>query len=161
MLFPREEAESRAEELVRSWLGTTDRNDAGASLLSDVLHYLPYFLATIYYSTGLVGQVRAHRKTPARSGDSSELLQECVEQVLHLAPPNTIARAQCFEDVDALIVELLSTESDKELSAAADAMSARLFKSLRKHVSDASEREMNLISYIVDEELKRVTKNQV
>lgn len=157
----KESVSARASELLGEWRarqrGAT--RSASPTLLAtlDVMgHYLPYLLATIFYSIGVYSRV-IHTK---EAGDVSKKvhlwINESIDRVLQFAPRDRVDEEQCRADLTSVAEDLVRSLGEEGITATADVLSNKLFNILRRHDATVGERERGLVDYIARAELKRL-----
>lgn len=157
----KESVNARASELLQEWSarqrGATRSASPTLFATLDVMgHYLPYLLATIFYSIGVYSKV----SSPKETGDVSKRvhlwINESIDRVLQFAPRGRVDQEQCRAEFTSVAEDLVRALGEEGVTATADVLSNKLFNILRRYDATAGEKERGLVDYIARAELKRL-----
>lgn len=161
--IPLPDYHSRAHLLIEDWLrGQVETNIRlrGGDVLpiaSAALNFVPYFLATIYYSAKVLGIASTVKKKRDRSAKLAIWLDESIEQILRFAPDPRIMHEECRRDLHQIAAELSqSLDEGHELASMPELLANRFSDVLRRHNLRIGNRERELVDYIVVSEVTRL-----
>jgi hypothetical protein len=160
----REATTARVDELIRMWgsrrkLGTRGFGSDLLAALGPTAHYLPYLLATIFYSVGVYGKVTQSKGQKSEEDVSKKVglwVDESIDRLLQFAPPSNVNAAKCRSDLTAVADELMRSLSKDEITKTAEVLSNKLFNILQQHDPTAGDKARSLVDYIVRAELRRL-----
>ena len=115
----REATTARVDELIRMWgarnkLATRGFGGEVIAALGPTAHYLPYLLATIFYSVGVYGKMAQSKATKSEEDVSKKVslwVDECIDRLLQFAPATKVNAAKCRSDLTAVADELMQSLS--------------------------------------------------
>lgn len=150
----------RAEDLVRQWqLNRTKELDLdvrGIEFSTEtIIHYVPYILATIYYSWMNYRELSKY-KTEKEWEKVNLWLDKSVDKVMQLAPGTNIDEENCKNDIIDVMNTMNEKISLKNPTFSSEVISDKMFGVLQKYYPDANTKEKDLIDYIVKAELTRL-----
>ena len=157
----REEIEKRAHELLELWRRSQQSATRGgdaelAALVGSVSHYVPYVLATIFYSLGVFHKVSDLVQESDRSRNVAVWIDESIDRVLQFAPLGKVCKEDCRSDLRGVVEELpIALGNSQRVDA--DLVANRLFNALAKYEPGLGERERQLVEYLVRAELTRLS----
>ncbi|MDD5435733.1 MAG: hypothetical protein PH343_09925 [Nitrospira sp.] len=158
-----DEFRKRAEDLVKEWrlsrtLSRTRGLDLGVDLTTALaaFKYIPYILATIYYSWMDYKIWSEHKVEKDVKINVNLWIDESIDRVLQLAPTENVDEENCRNDMIEVVKTLTEKVRLQDLTSASDILSNRIFKILQKYYPDAEIRERELVDYIVRAELTRL-----
>jgi len=148
----------RADELWAAWREKQVIRTRGP--VESVTHYLPYLLATVYYSAGIIGEVTKELKLRKQKDDLSRKKQlwidEVIDRIMQFATLCDITQQGCRHDLTDMVEGLSNSLVDGELIANGDVVANKLFSVLQKHNPKVNETQRSLIDFIVRAELDRL-----
>jgi len=148
----------RADELITGWRNRPIRT-SGAALgeaALNVAHYVPYLLATIYYSTSVLREIKHTKEQRDLVRIQRLWIDEIIDRVMQFAPLCDVSEEGCRDDLTT-VVSTLTYVLGNTMIQRADVVSNGLFSVLQKRNSKVGERERGLIHYIVRAELRRLS----
>lgn len=146
----------RAEYLVKEWQNSKIRGfDLSVDTAFAAFHYIPYILATFYYSW-MNYRVWSNHKAENEKKKINLWINESIDKILQLAPRDEIDDENCREDMKKLIMTITEEIDRKNLTLASEILSTKIFEILQKYYPAAENREKDLIRYISNAELERL-----
>ena len=154
-----DEFRKRAKDLEREWhLAETRKLESELGLEMDVdtalvaFKYIPYILATIYYSWMNYRTWSKHKAE--KEWEMFNLwADKSIDRVLSLAPGDKIDKENCRNDIKDLIKVMKAEVNQKNPTSASEILSNEIFKILQKYCPNVETREKELVDYIVKAEL--------
>lgn len=158
-----DEFNKKAEDLIKEWhfskTRELDTDVRGLELSIDTalvsFKFIPYILATIYYSW-MNYRVWSKHKMEKDREKLNLWTDTSIDRIFLLTPSHKIDKENCTKDIKEMMKTINEDIDLKNHTLASDILSDKFFKVLQKYYPEAGNKDRELVDYVIRAELKNL-----